>query len=111
MSAQLLHTCAVASQSILHPRTYFPENTILRNYGLYSHSWARVGTPGASPSGTMTVSTTATAPQGEAWLPEHSPGLSPSRQGGGKEGEGVLSQLVQSLPGVPGNINSYNAPL
>merc|ERR1719158_508914 len=82
ISAQLLHTRAVASQSILQPSTYFP--------GLML--W-----------GILTVSTTATAPQGDGWLPEQIPGWDPSLQGGSKLGSGVLSQVVQSLPGVPGH--------
>ena len=81
MSAQFAQTCAVASQSYLQPRTYLP---------------------GVSWLGRMTESTTATAPQGEGWLPEQRPGLSASLQGGGKLGSGVSSQEVQSLPGVPG---------
>ena len=53
MSAQLVHTCAVASQSSLHWRTYGPG--------------ARLGT--------TTESTTATLPHLLGMLPEHSPGL------------------------------------
>ena len=49
------------------------------------------------------MSTTATAPQDEGWFPEHSPVRDPSVQGGGKLGSGVLSHVVQSLPGVPGH--------
>lgn len=48
------------------------------------------------------MSTTATGPQGEGWLPEQMPGLPPSLQGGGNDGVGVSSHEVQSLPGVPG---------
>ena len=80
-SAQLLQTWAVASQSKRHPSTYFP---------------------GFKLTGTLTRSTTDTAPHLEAWFPEQIPCLSPSWHGGSKLGSGVSSQLVQSLPGVPG---------
>ena len=82
ISAQLLQTWAVASQSKRHPTTYFP---------------------GFRFEGTLTWSTTETAPHFDAWFPEQSPGLFPSLQGGSKLGNGVLSQYVQSLPGVPGH--------
>ena len=80
-SAQLLQTWAVASQSKRHPSTYFP---------------------GFKLRGTLTRSTTDTAPHFEAWFPEQIPDFSPSWHGGSKLGSGVSSQLVQSLPGVPG---------
>ena len=53
MSAQLVHTWAVASQSSLHWSTYWPG--------------ARLGT--------STESTTATLPHLLGMFPEHSPGL------------------------------------
>ena len=82
MSAQLVQTWAVASQSILHWRTQGP---------------------GARLEGTRRLSTTARLPQGLGMLPEQRPGRpSVSAQGGGKLGSGVSSHEVQSDPGVPG---------
>ena len=87
ISAQFVQTWAVASQSILHWRTYWP----------------------GVRSGTRTVSTTPTLPQADGWLPEQSPEWPDSSQGGLKAGSGVSSHEVQSLPGVPGQ-GSHPAP-
>lgn len=75
MSAQLLQTCAVASQSSLQPRMY---------------------APGESAAGILTTSTTDTEPQRDGWLPEQRPGRPVSSHGGGNAGSGVLSHVVQS---------------
>ena len=73
MSAQLVQTWAVASQSILHWRTQGP---------------------GVRLAGTRRLSTTARLPQGLGMLPEQRPGLpscpSVSAQGGGKLGSDIV---------------------
>jgi hypothetical protein len=80
------YTCEVASQSSLHPSTYFP---------------------GSRCEGIKTLSTIDTGPLGRTRAalkfplqrPDVWPGISlDSSHGGGKDGSGVSSQLVQSRP-------------
>lgn len=85
-SAQLLQICAVASQSSRHPSTYLPG---LRCGGI--STWSTIdGGPDFS---------TRAALKFPLHRPEVAPGASLlSSQGGGKQGSGVLSQVVQSRP-------------